>query len=639
MKKCLVWLITVSLVFSVFVGFGSISFAQKKKYNEAPMLAELVKAGKLPPVEERLPEEPLVVGPGTLIPREHVDLKIGQYGGTMRYATARTDVCAELYDAVCEPPLMTPGKLRAGKGITDIKPNLFKKFEVSKDQKSITFYLRKGMKWSDGTPVTTEDVRFCYEDIYLNKDLTPVFPRILRSANRLDGEPGKLEIIDKYTFRLSFKDPGLAVLNWISQYGTNWNSLLRPAHYLKQFHPKYTPWEKLDPLLKQENLTRQEWWKLFQTKDEGTLGWGMVKAVNPDYPTLSPWMLEKRTPTVITWVRNPYYWKVDRAGNQLPYIDRLRIEIVSNAEAVLMKILSGEVDWAREYASMANLPLYKENEEKGGYRIVFLPMHVAPVQIAFNFTNPDPVWRQVVIDVRFRKALNIAINHDHILKTIYKGFGKVPTIIPSEYNPQEASRLLDEMGLNKRDSEGWRLGPDGKRFIIPLEVPAGFTPEQDALCELLVEYWQAVGLKTNFKSIDATLYWTRRDANQAYTILQWAHTGFWRDTPMPSDFLPTNSRLWLIWHDSLGKEGEEPPQWAKRLWELSDRAATLLPSASEMKKISNEIFKILYENVPFILPIDYGVYPLIGSKRLGNVPKDGYAILASFTQEQFFFAK
>lgn len=637
MKKVSLVIFIMILCVSIMLGTVSLLARTKMVYKEAPMLSSLVKEGALPPVEQRLPKEPLVVGPGVLIPEEHLKFEIGEYGGMMRYATARTDCCAELYDAVAEPPLMTPGKLRAGKGVEDIKPNLLKKFSTSEGKRVITFYLREGMKWSDGHPVTTEDVRFWYEDVILNKELTPVFPRILRSGNRLDGKPMKLEVLGPYIFRMKFSEPGLAVLDWLSQYGTNWSSILRPKHYLKQFHPRYTPWEKLDPILKKEGLSREEWWKLFQQKDEGTLGWGMVKAVNPDYPTLSPWKLEKRAPGVVTYVRNPFYWKVDKEGNQLPYIDRLRIEIVSNSEAVTMKILSGEVDWAREYASMVNLPLYKENEKRGGFRVVFLNMHVAPIGIYFNFTHPDPVWRKVVNDVRFRKALNIAIDHKKIVDVVYKGFAKVPTIIPAEYNPAEANRLLDEVGLNKRDTEGWRLGPDGKRFILYLEVPGGFSPEVDALCDLLVEYWQDVGIKTIFKTVEASLYWTRAQGNDLYMVMGWAHTGYWRDTPLPSDFLPNNSRLWWQWHETLGKEGEEPAPWAKRLWEITDKAASLTLPSQEMQKLKDEIFRLLYENVPFVLPVDYGIYPLIGSIKLGNVPDKGYAILASFTQEQFFF--
>ncbi len=606
------------------------------KYNESPMLAALANAGKLPPVDERVSSEPLVVDAGVLLAASDVDFKIGKYGGTMHYVTARTDVCAELYDATAEPPLMAPGSLKIG-SVEQIRPNLMKHFEISADKKEITFFMRKDLKWSDGAAVTTEDVRFWYEDIQKNEDITPRMSKYLKAAAKPGGTPLELDIIDTYTYRVKFAEPGLAFVEWISRYSAHWDYVMRPKHYLKDFHTKYTSMEKLKPYLDEQGLPEAEWWKMFQQKDEGTLHWLNIKAVDTDYPTLSPWMLEKRSSGVVTYTRNPYYWKVDSAGNQLPYIDKIRIEILSDSEAVNMDILAGEVDWARQYASMVNLPLYKENESRGGFKVQFLGMHVAPLQFRFNFTKEEPLWRQIVRDVRFRKALNHAINSAEIVDVVYKGFGKVPTIYPTPYDPQMAKQLLDEMGLNKKDSEGWRLGPDGKRFVFPLEVQKGYTPEQDALCELLVEYFQAVGIKTHFKNVGATLYRERQLSNNLYIYFGWAHTGFWRNAPTTSDFIQDIARKWYDWHETAGKEGEEPLPWAKRLWEIADATDSYLLSASEVKKLHDELWHILSEQVPSVLPMDYGVYPLIGSAKLGNVPHKGMAILASFTQEQFYF--
>ena len=606
--------------------------------NQSPMLQEMVEAGELPPLEERLPQDMLVVGPGTLIPQDQVNFQVGKYGGTMRYCTARTDVCAELYDANAEPPLMAIGTLRARSIEGDIKPNLFASYEVSDDQQIITFHMRRGLKWSDGEPCTTEDVRFWYEDVLLNEEITPIPGKIFKTGNKADGELMDLNIVDDYTFTVSFAEPGLAMVEWLSRYGSHWDFMMRPAHYMKQFHVDYADADELKALLEEENLPEEEWWRYFQQRDEGTKHWVNVQSVDPDYPRLSPWKLKSRSPGVVTWDRNPYYWKVDIDGNQLPYIDELRIEIVSDSESVTLKIVGGEVDWAREYASMANYPLYKENEDKAGLNINILDMHVAPLQLAFNFTHPDEVWREVVRDVRFRKAMNMAIDHQNIVEVVYKGFGEPPTAITGlSYDPEGAEALLDEMGMDQRDDEGWRLGPDGKRFVFPLEVRKGYTPSQDAVCELLVEYWQDIGIKTEFKNVEATLYNTRADNNDLFVDMHWAHTSFWRSSPTNNDYLPFEAELWDDWHATQGAEGEEPEEWAKRLWEIADTADSYVMSPSDVEALHEEMWQILEEQVPMILPIDHAVYPLLGSKKLGNVPTSGYAILASFTQEEFFF--
>lgn len=610
---------------------------EKAAAPEAPMLTELVSAGKLPALEERLPQEVMVIDAGTLIPADMVEWEVGKFGGTMRLCTARTDVCAEMYDANAEPMMIAPGKLTAASP-EEIKPNLFKGFEVSDDQKTITWYMRKGLKWSDGEPCTSDDVKFWYEDVLLNTEITPTPGSGYKSRSQPAGELMKLEVVDDYTFKCIFAEPGLHMLRNFSGYSANWNSIMRPAHYMKQFHKNYANAEELKKLLDEAKLPESEWFRYYGQREEGNLGWTNVKSLDPLYPHLSPWFVENLSASMATWTRNPYYYKVDTAGQQLPYIDKERAEIVTNTEAVTMKILAGEVDWGREYASMVNYPLYKENEAKGGFQVNITQMHVAPLQIAFNFTNPDDNYRTVIRDVRFRKAMNMAIDHQKVVDTIYQGFGTPPTEITGcPYDPEGAMKLLDEMGMDKKDADGNRLGPDGKTFVFPLEVQKGYTPEQTPLCELLVEYWADIGIKTDFKEVEATLYGTRNTNNDLFVGVGWAHTSFWRTAPTGSDYTPGWTRLWSLWYSTQGKEGEEPEPWARRLWEITDQANSFLLDANGVKQISDEMFAILKEQVPFIMPIDNAVYPLLGSTKLGNVPNKGWAIVASFTQEEFFF--
>jgi peptide/nickel transport system substrate-binding protein len=611
--------------------------APASRFAESPLLAEQVQAGTLPPVEERLPEDAMLVGPGVLCPAENVDWQPGRFGGTLRMATARTDLCAELWDASAEPPLMAAGKLRVG-SVAEVTPNVLSAYEISEDLLTITFHMRKGLKWSDGTPCTTADVLFWYEDVLKNEEITPTPGKIYKSGNRVDGTLMDLEVVDDYTFRVLFDEPGLAlVANW-STYSQVWSAFMRPAHYMKQFHKKYADADELNALLAEANIPAEEWWRYYLQRDEGTQTWTLLRCADPAYPTLAPWILETESSGLKTYVRNPYYWKVDTEGQQLPYIDRIRVEILSNSEAVTMKILAGEVDWAREYASMVNLPLYKENEERSGFRTMTLPTFTAPLQMRFNYTNPDPVWRETVRDVRFRKALNMAINHMQIVDIVYNGFAAEPDIIGLPYDPDGANALLDEMGMDQRDGEGFRLGIDGQPFTFPLEVRQGYTPEQDALCELLVEYWQDVGIRTDFRNIENTLYEARHNANELYVNMSWAHTGFWRNSPTYNDYVPDASRLWGLWVASGGTEGEEPDlPWAARLFEIAAQADAYVMTDADTKALHEEMFEILRTEVPTVLPIDHTVGTLIGSVKLANIPHDGIVTLASFTQEQFYY--
>jgi peptide/nickel transport system substrate-binding protein len=619
----------------VFVGFGSISFAQKK-YNEAPMLTELVKAGKLPPLQERLPEEPFVVGPGVLIPQEDLKFEIGQYGGTLRMAHPWTKWCGDTYILLREPLLSAPGLETKG-----IVGNIIKDVKVSKDRKIFTFYMRKGLKWSDGYPVTTEDVQFAYEDVLLNKDLTPVFPTWLRTGNDPAGEPMKLEIIDKYTFRISFAQPYGKFLSMLAiTYWPGYATFILPKHYLKQFHIKYTPLEKLQPLLKQEKLGEKEWWNLFNQKNMGD--WPRPDEPNAiGFPFLTPWVPVKYEKGVTIYERNPYYFKVDTAGNQLPYIDYIRQELVQDIQMLTMKTVSGEIDFSREKASLADLPLYKQNEEKGGYRIVLLDNHVSPVDVMINLTYNDPVWRKLVKDVRFRRALSLGINRQEIIKNVLYGFASLPTLMPSEFDPKEANRLLDEVGLKKRDSDGWRLRPDGKPLEILFEI-APHWAEIVPTTQLVMEHWKNLGIKTSMKTVDGALLGQDLEANKVMALVINTSPMLWKNFVWPDyrvDWFNYQAPLWKRWYTTGGKEGEEPWPEVKRLQSLHSQFTKALPGTPDDERIAKEILSLMYKSYFYFNTVGDSKLPLIVSQKLGNVPQAGFGIAANYSVEQFFFKK
>jgi len=630
MKKLLVGLVVVSLVLSVFVGFNSISFAQKK-YKEAPMLAELVKAGKLPPVEERLPKNPFVVGPGVLVTKKDLpDWKVGKYGGTLRILHFMGEWDADVFCALREPLLSAPGIGTAG-----VRGNIVDKFDVSKDNKVFTFHLREGLKWSDGEPVTTEDISFTYEDVLLNEKLTPIFPARFRVGNSPNGEPMKLEVLDKYTFRITFPKPYGGFLRILTIEGWSvYSDLLKPAHYLKQFHIKYTPMEKLKPLLEKEGL-KDEWWQLFNQKDFSN--WELTQRASIGFPVLTPWRLVKAERGVYEYERNPYYFKVDTQGNQLPYIDKIISTEVQDAEMANIKAISGEVDFFYQPASLAKIGVYKQNEQKGGYRTVLLDNHGGRA-LDFNYTYNDPVWRKIVEDVRFRKAIDLAINRKEVVDSIYLGFvtpiEKVE--MPHEYDVARANELLDKIGLSKRDSEGIRLRPDGKPFVIIMEI-GKFGPEFTQISELIVDYLKAVGIKVILKAIDTSLWSQRNSANELQATL--FITDWNSDNRLTSYFAGVCAPEWDRWMTTGGKAGIEPPAWVKEAYELDKKRWETVPNSDEYKKLWAKGVAWHKKYLPNFVIVDITGQPVLVSARLGNIPSSGFAIGANFSAEQFFYEK
>jgi peptide/nickel transport system substrate-binding protein len=599
--------------------------------KEAPMLAAKVTAGELPPLAERLPEVPFVVASGVLLSESDIDWEVGRYGGTLRTARNNVNWNPDVFVMNNEPLVMGPGI--SGE---DIIPGVVQDFDVNDEFSEFTFYLRKGLKWSDGTPVTTEDVRFAYEDVLLNEKLTPVFPSWMRSGNSANGEPMTLEVIDDFSFRISFTEQyggfltQLAIVGW-----RGYQDLLKPKHHLTRFHADYTDMEDLEPLIAEQELSEGEWWTLFQTEDIAH-----TQITNPNalgFPMLTPWIMVEETQSFIHYERNPYYYKVDTEGQQLPYIDGIRDSLVSDIETVTLKVMSGEVDYLYEAGAMITVPLYKENESRGDYRTILLRSHTEPATLYFNMTHPDPVWRDVVGDVRFRRAVSLSLDREQIIDAVWLDVGaEFPVLQPSEYDPQEARALLDALGLDERDAEGYRLGPDGETFTIPFELSSR-TPEMLPTAEIVSEFLRDVGLHTTVKTIDSQLRGQRRDANELRATIErnnqpmtWQHHRGWYQ---PVEWGP----LWHLWNSTGGRDGEEPPAVVKEFLELTGRAITALPE--DRVEIREEYRQIQYDNIFFITPVEKERRPIIAKDNLRNVAHDGFSIASCFAGEQFFFAE
>ncbi len=581
------------------------------KFAEAPMLADQVKAGKLPAVEKRLPAEPKVAD---------VVEEIGQYGGDWR----------QVWRSVNEPyafnRICMEGLLQYKWDGSKVVPNLATKFEVSPDGTTFTFYLRKGVKWSDGTPYTADDIVFTLQEVYGNKALYPAYPSWLQ----VKGTPVKPEKVDDTTIRLKF----VSAYGLFPAYVANNAFQGMPKNYLKKFHPAYTPQADLDKMAKDQSFAN--WAALFQAKATGDV-------TNPDLPTLRPWKVSTEpiaTRTIME--RNPYYWKVDPAGNQLPYIDRMLWDRAEDSNTWPLKVIAGEIDaqtWGLGTFTSA-YTLLKENEKKGGYRVLeYTHADGAKLIIIPNYDTDDPVLLKLFTDRRFRIALSYAINRKEMNELIFNGLGQPwqAALVPGvpyysekwgkafiEFDQAKANQLLDEVGLAKKDAEGFRLRPDGKVLDLVIETRVGDVYTKPV--ELVADYFRKVGLKASVKASDRTLY-TERDRSGVQILKTWDN--FDRQLPtflvdarryVPDRFETETWRQWGLWYESNHTKGKEPPAELKEMLEWYDIARTT-PKDSERDEYAKKIIDRWADNIYVIGTVARVPFMNIVRNNFRNVPE------------------
>lgn len=591
--------------------------AMPTEFKQSPMLDSVA---NLPPVKERLPEVPKLTNE---MPEDMLQYEIGTYGGTLRTVTSVVDWDADVFVMNNEPLLNTPGI--TGEVVTG---NVLEKYEASADQKEFTFFLRKGLKWSDGEPVTMADFEFTINDVILNKELTPVFPGWLCAGGTEKGKPMTFTKVDDWTFKISFDQPyggfpvRLAIQGW-----KGYTDLLKPAHYMKQFHINYGDKAEIEKLMKENKF--ESWIQLFSLKNCNN--WDLTKVKSIGYPSLYPWIIKTTDAAKYVFERNPYYFKVDSEGNQLPYIDKIESSIVQDIEMVGMKTIAGEVDFSRESAALIKMPLYKENE-KNGIKALLNKMHVTPTDIFLNLTYKDETWKSVVQDVRFRKAISLGTDRQEIIDTIYYGFAEPGNIQDATFNPEEANKLLDEMGMTK-GADGKRTAPNGKKFSWIMEVGAQ-APDIVPMAQLLVTQWQKLGLDVTMKRIESSLMDQKNAANELQCTIIWTHTplyyqddwgkGMWGNT-------------WNMWKVNNGTKGEEPPQDVKDFYAAVD--ALLISPPEEYQAKLDAVKKMLADNYYYLIPLGNVQQPVVVNDKLTNVSENGFGIATNFSAEQFFFKK
>ncbi len=304
-----------------------------------------------------------------------------------------------------------------------------------------------------------------------------------------------------------------------------------------------------------------------------------------------------------------------------------------------MKIIAGDVNLNRDLIAHDKVALLKENEQRGGYKVVTsLVYHNAPVAVFLNYVNPDPVWREVIYNKKFRHAVNQAINYQTIIDVMFLGLGKPSPWTYEGYNPDKANQLLDEIGLNKRDANGYRLGSDGKVFEFFFEIKEA-AADWEKMAELIIADLNKVGIKAPMKVIANQLWLERRNAGQLYATLDWLDDVNW--PILKDDYLPEQRSRWgMHWHNwmqSGGKQGEEPPAWMKQIYELDATFKDERPDSPKAQRAIAEFSTWIKENVPMFPLARDVVGPVIVPPNLGNLAKSGKSSATWFAAEQFYF--
>ena len=616
-----------------FTGSFVWSGAMPTEFGEAPTLAAMVAAGEIPPVEQRLPnaEDVMVVS---------VVDRIGDYGGTWRRAFTGPN------DGQNADRLMMDMVLYYDLNGTDVIPNVAKDWDISDDGLVYTLYLRKGMKWSDGVPFTSEDFVWHFENVIVDTEINP---------NR-DGQIGwsgvdveSMSAVDDYTVTVTLKERKDGFLDSLANYTTGgWtlhgriaDGIYGPTHFLKTIHRRFA--EDQAAFDKRVADAGYDSWITF-FKDQAS------PLKSTDTPVISPWkMTSPITAEIYEWERNPYYWAVDPAGNQLPYIDRISMSLTGDKEILNLKASAGEIDFQHRHIEMAKVPVFKENEERSNIDVMFWGSHGA-VGLSINMSYGEgPVEYEVDEEVKkwinnfeFRKALSLAIDPNKINEVMFLGQGTVSQGVFSkghpfypgdeyaqkytEHDPEQAKQILDSIGLKDTDGNGVRNRTDGKGDLVFItDYAAEYFVAYDVLAELIEEDLAKVGVKLALKPMDVSLFETRRNSNDGIMMAGGVGGGRW---PALLDRWYESGSAYRTWYtggrdvyseNAIAAEPTDPD--ILRLGVLADEAVKL--RYAERKDIYIEGQKINVDNLYGIgavgnTPAFNGV--IVKKKYFKNVP-------------------
>lgn len=585
--------------------------------REPPFLHERLRAAALPDIADRLPKNPRVINLGAM------GRKPGQYGGELRM----------LVGSQRDIRLMTINGYARLVGYDEqlnLQPDILESY-VAEDDRVFTFRIRQGHRWSDGQPLTSEDFRYAWEDVILDEDLRRGgLPRELLSGDK----PPVFEVLDDYTVRYTWPSPNPDFLPKLA--APQPLVVVAPAKYLKQFHKKYQDENRLSSLVKQY---RAKHWRDLHTKMSRS-----YRPENPELPTLDPWRNMTPPPAEqFVFERNPFFHRVDENGLQLPYVDRVLLN-VSSSEIIPAKAGAGESDLQFSGIDFTDYAFLKDSESRYPVKVsLWTKTQGALLAMLPNLNSADDVWRKLFQDVRVRRALSIAIDRTEINKAVFYGLAaeSADTILPesplfkpqyktawSQHDPDMANRLLDEAGLTARDEDGFRLLPDGRMAQIIVETAGESTLETDVL-ELVTDHWRQIGISLFIKTSQRDIFRSRAMAGQIM-VSMWS--GLENGVPTadmnPGQLAPTadDQLQWPVWgtyYLSNGQKGKAPDlpeaielialleQW-KKTTDMAERTAIW---TKMLDLYSDQVFSIGIVNA--------SRQPVLRSAHLQNVPDAG----------------
>lgn len=625
MKKCCLFLVMVMLI-GMLPAFAS----AEGEYGEAPMLTEMVANGELPSVEERLPLEPEVYNDA---PESLLEPEEGIYGGRMDLMSTVVSWNADAFI------MMYESMLTVDFTNNEIYSNVVD-CTVNEDATVFTFTIPEGMRWSDGEYVTTEDVAFCWNDFINNEVLTPAISSTFYSGKDAGAELMVMEIVDDYTFTLTSSKPYGGLLIKLSAAGWPvYSDWIKPAHYLKPFHIDYAEechgsleayYEYITPIAEKlgyyDPTEEGVWMYVFNAVD--MTQWEITdpadalameqypEVLTSNCPCLNPWIMESASDTLVTWVRNPYYWKVDQWGNQLPYLDYVYSAFMENSEMFDMNVIAGNIDMT--YSSLDSLPLYREQAADivENYLTEFTGLSCI---LFFNMNyDEDPSFVEAMQYPDFRKALGMAIDTQEIGDACYVGEVTLSRqAYTATYDVDAANDLLDELGFIDVNDDGWRETPSGLEIawnIYP-QVEGGYVKP----CELMVENFGDIGVKMIIQSTDPA-YWSTLISSNSIPMLvsssceapEWRQDG-WRQ----NYFAPL---YWSWWQTRNSEEanGIEPTEEFKRLYTLIDQTLELVPTDVDAIVIP-QIIELVDENAWYLTCFESVGTGFTVNKNFGNV--------------------
>lgn len=600
-----------------------------KTFQESPVFAGLVSSGKLPEVAERVGPDPLVIKP------VH---EIGKYGGTIRRGVlgAGDFINGARFCAGPDNLLYWDYKLQ------EVVPNIARDFEMSDDNKVLTLHLRRGMKWSDGEPFTADDIIFWREDICLNKDLAAG-----SNTLRLGDKQVEIRKVDDLT--VEFVCPaaysllpalmaGFSDIGGMTANGANGGGGFAPKHYLQQFHPKYSSQAQVDKLAADAGFTG--WASFFTDRNS----W----ALNPELPVVAPWVVTQPiSQPPWKFEANPYSIWVDTEGNQLPYIHSITMGNAESTEVITLRAVAGEYDFQDRHLAVASLPVLLENQKRSRYTAHRAPISEMDFGVRINLAyDKDKALGELLREVDFRRALSLGVDRDQVNEAFFLGTSMASATMSADgskyfpgkewrtkwatHDPDQANKLLDKLGLTKRDGKGYRIRPDGRgRIRLDYQSVKGFA-DFPGIGEMIKKQWEDIGVDMNVLGIEPNLIFQRAVANEL--MLSGHQVGTDEPFLKPDNLLPVipNNYSGMMgipygqWFASEGKDGVEPPDSVRQLKDAMDLYRQGLSGTDDDRiRIGKELYKMHADQVWSIGVVGfglgiYGIYT--ANNKLGNVP-------------------